>query len=272
MNGFALRKWVFILFLSLLSSISRGQLRVCTWNIANLGGSKSIDALQYIANTIKSYHLVAIQEVVASIEGPRAVARIDSLLDVMGGNWEFVISNPTDGPGVERYAFIWNTRKVKLLDSPVLIAALADSIDREPFLGKFLYKKDTCWVLNFHAVPTAKKPANEIVKLFDYISTMPKRRWICLGDFNLSFTHNAYSPWIDAGYTDAVNNALTSLKMEERNGERFANSYDHIIYHTAKYKSLKAGIIDFTKDFESLRASRKVSDHVPVYAVFKFVK
>jgi deoxyribonuclease-1-like protein len=43
-----------------------------------------------------------------------------------------------------------------------------------------------------------------------------------------------------------------------------ASKFDNIWYNSSKIKTLNAGIIHFYKDFESLLAARKTSDHVPV--------
>ena len=43
-----------------------------------------------------------------------------------------------------------------------------------------------------------------------------------------------------------------------------SSKFDNIWYNSSKIKIVNAGIIHFYKDFESLLAARKISDHDPV--------
>lgn len=84
----------------------------------NLGKSKSDSELEVMANAIKSYDVIAIQEVVSGHGGAIAISRLVSILNRKGSKWEFVISNSTtsNNPSSrERYAFIWKPSIVKKL-------------------------------------------------------------------------------------------------------------------------------------------------------------
>ena len=61
----------------------------------NLGKSKSDSELDIMANSIKSFDIIAVQEVVAGTGGALAVSRLVSILNRKGTKWEYVISNPT---------------------------------------------------------------------------------------------------------------------------------------------------------------------------------
>ncbi|MCX7744448.1 MAG: endonuclease/exonuclease/phosphatase family protein [Flavobacteriales bacterium] len=257
----------FSLTFFLLQGIS--QIRFCSWNIANLGKSKDQASLSYISSTLKNFDLIAIQEVNTGTDGIRAIKIIDSLLELNGSSWDFAVSEPTSGKGSERYAYLWNTKKIKLCGFPWLNQELADSMDREPYLGRFALKKDTFLIANLHAVPTAKNPAREIAQLHRIYELHKKERLIYAGDFNLTFTHKAYDSLRTRTYLDAINDIKTSLKTEIRENEKFANSYDHILYPADRVSSNAGGIIDITLDFESLKACRKISDHVPIWAVLQ---
>ena len=65
----------------LWSSWVNAQLSVVTWNIQNLGKSKSTEEIEFIAQTLKSYDVLAIQEVVAGNGGAQAVARLADALN-----------------------------------------------------------------------------------------------------------------------------------------------------------------------------------------------
>jgi hypothetical protein len=81
----------------------------------NLGKSKSDSELMVMANAIKSYDIIAIQEVVAGYGGAKAVSRLVAILNTKGSKWDYVISNPTTSANPstrERYAFIWKPSSV----------------------------------------------------------------------------------------------------------------------------------------------------------------
>ena len=52
------------------------QVKLLSWNIENLGISKSEDEIVFISKVINDYDVVAIQEVVAGYGGAQAVAKL----------------------------------------------------------------------------------------------------------------------------------------------------------------------------------------------------
>jgi endonuclease/exonuclease/phosphatase family metal-dependent hydrolase len=49
------------------------QTKLISWNIANFGQSKSDKTIHYIANYLRDYDIIAVQEVVAGYGGVQAV-------------------------------------------------------------------------------------------------------------------------------------------------------------------------------------------------------
>ena len=78
------QKYKLLLLFVFLISISYAQVSVCSWNIMNLGKSKSNSELEVMANSIKSYDVIAIQEVVAGPGGAQAVSRLVAILNTKG--------------------------------------------------------------------------------------------------------------------------------------------------------------------------------------------
>ena len=64
------------LFLLLYTSSLFSQPKLLSWNLENLGKSKSEGEITFIANTVKDFDIVALQEVVACDGGAQAVARL----------------------------------------------------------------------------------------------------------------------------------------------------------------------------------------------------
>ena len=133
---------IFCLFLFLFSNSFYSQTRLLSWNLQNFGKSKSNQEIEFIANTIKNYDIIAIQEVVAGNGGAQAVARLAEALNQKGEKWDYRISNPTSSitHGTERYAFVWKTSKLKLKGKPWLERNYHLEIEREPYFATFEIK------------------------------------------------------------------------------------------------------------------------------------
>ena len=57
-----------VLFFS-FSNHSETPVNICSWNLKDFGKTKSDAEIEFIANTVKDYDIVLIQEVVAKYEG-----------------------------------------------------------------------------------------------------------------------------------------------------------------------------------------------------------
>ena len=114
-HSMLLLKRTAILIFLLLHNAFYGQTALLSWNLENFGKSKSDSEINFIANTLKSYDILAIQEVVAGPGGAQAVARLVDELNRKGSKWDYVVSDPTSSSAnkKERYAFIWKTAKIK---------------------------------------------------------------------------------------------------------------------------------------------------------------
>src|SRR5690606_1961976 len=85
-------------------------LTLASWNIQDLGQSKNTEEIAFMANVLKDFDMVAIQEVVAKHPaGAQKVAELADELNRRGAKWDYRISDPTKSPSVymsERYAFL----------------------------------------------------------------------------------------------------------------------------------------------------------------------
>lgn len=104
-----------LFFLISISVSGQTSISICSWNLKDFGKSKNDEEIEFIANTIKSYDAIAIQEVIAGYGGPQAVARLHAALNRKGFKWDYVISEPTSGTmyKTERYAFIWENQQTE---------------------------------------------------------------------------------------------------------------------------------------------------------------
>lgn len=262
-----IQKIAFLLFYS-LSVFS--QPKLLSWNIENLGKSKSDMELAFMANTVKDFDIVAIQEVVAGDGGAQAVARLAAELNRKGTKWDYTISEPTSSSAykTERYAFLWKTANVQKMGKAWLERKYHLEIDREPYLCTFKYEGKPFTVVNFHAITKSKQPETEI-KYFKFLpDEYPTLNLIFVGDFNCPQSHTVFNPLKKMGYKPILTHQKTSLKKECVNGECLASEFDNLFYNSSKIKIVNSGVILFYENFNSLQEARKISDHIPIWVAF----
>jgi endonuclease/exonuclease/phosphatase family metal-dependent hydrolase len=259
-----------IIFLLCSGTTVLAQVKLVSWNIQNFGKSKSDVEINFIANTLKNYDIIAIQEVVAGYGGAQAVAKLADELNRKGEKWDYVISNPTSSTPykMERYAFIWKTAQIKKIGRAWLEKKYHLEIDREPFYCTFEYKKNKFTVVNFHAITKSQQPETEI-KYFKFLPAIyPDLNLLFVGDFNCPQSHTVFIPLKEMGYQSILVNQKTSLKQQVKNNKYLASEYDNMFYNTSKVNRIDKGIISFHNNFGSLKEARMISDHIPIWFEF----
>lgn len=259
-----------ILLFILLTTTSFSQVKLLSWNVENLGSSKSDSAITHIANTIKNYDVVALQEAVAGDGGAQAVAKLADELNRKGAKWDYVVSDPTSSSAykTERYAFLWKTSKVKKIGKAWLEKKYHLEIDREPFYATFEYNKKQFTLVNFHAITKSKQPETEI-KFFKYLPALYSNlNLLFVGDFNCPQSHTVFNPLKKMGYKSAFVNQKTSLKKECKNNNCLASEFDNIWYNSSKLTIKNAEVIHFYSNFTTLKKAREISDHIPIVVNF----
>ncbi|MDR7373006.1 endonuclease/exonuclease/phosphatase family protein [Flavobacterium aquidurense] len=259
--------------LLIFSLLSFSQTKILSWNLENFGKSKSEVELNFIANTVLDYDIIAIQEVVAGYGGAQAIAKLSAILNEKGSKWNYIVSDPTSSSSykAERYAFIWKTSTAKLQGNSWLEKKYHSEIDREPYFATFEIGKKTITLVNFHAITKNKQPETEI-KYFKFLPVeYPNLNLVFMGDFNCPQSHTVFNPLKKSGYTAILQNQKTSLKQKCKNDGCLASEFDNIFYKTSSLDYKNSGIISFYQNFNSLQEARKISDHIPIWFEF-FVK
>lgn len=249
------------------------QVKLLSWNIENLGKSKSDAEITYIAETIRNYDVVAIQEVVAGYGGAQAVARLAAALNRKGTQWQYDISAPTVSSAykTERYAFLWKPSAVKKIGKSWLEIKYQNQIDREPYFATFSYQGKQFTVVNFHAITKSKQPETEI-KYFKFLpQEYPTLNLLFVGDFNCPQSHSVFNPLKKMNYKPIFTNQKTSLKHRCINKDCLASEFDNIFYNYNRVQQIQAGVLPFYTDFNSLQLARQISDHTPIWLSFKLL-
>jgi deoxyribonuclease-1-like protein len=268
------RKYLLILFIFIQASGYAQEITVCSWNLKDFGRSKSEETIKIMANTLKAFDLVALQEVVPGPAGPQAVARLVDQLNRSGEAWSYAISLPTSGTAYtsERYAFIWKPKKLKMVGEAWLEKKYSTKIDREPFYGRFSVGRSVFTLVNFHAIPKSKQPETEIKYLKLIPELYPRDNLVFLGDFNLPQSHSVFNPLKKLGYQPVLVKQKTSLRQKCILDDCLASEFDNIFYKKQKFNLKSSGIIHFYRFFADLKLARRVSDHVPIYVTFNFAR
>ena len=259
--------YILLVLLFYYNSGFSGIVSICTWNLKDLGNSKSDSEIKYITGILKKYDINVIQEVVAISGGTQAVAKLVDALNRSGSSWDYCISDPTSSSAykAERYAFIWNKSKVCKVGDAWLEKKYNLEIDREPFFATFKKESKIFTLVNFHAKTKSMQPETE-VKYFKFLpAEYPNLNLIFCGDFNLPESHSVFNPLKTMGYFSLLQGQKTTLRDRCLSDGCLASEFDNIFYKGSFIKVLDKGVIHFYRDFPDLEAAKLISDHVPVW-------
>ena len=109
------------------------NLLLLTWNIAHFGDNKPDEAIAYMAEIMKRFDIIAIQEVKDNLCG------LQALQEKLGKNYRFIFSDPSGNN--ERLAFCYYKRNVKftgLAAEVVKNPGLGAEKDRQPNFAQYL--------------------------------------------------------------------------------------------------------------------------------------
>jgi endonuclease/exonuclease/phosphatase family metal-dependent hydrolase len=257
---------LFIFYFVLLNA----QVKVCSWNLCDMGKSKSAESIEQMAHILKEFDVVALQEIVAGAEGAKAVIKLVDELETTGFKWSYSISNPTIGNKQkrERYAFLWKPSKVKQIGKPWLDNNFEQEIEREPYLCTFQYEEKNFTLVNFHAITKRLQPETEIKYFKFYPSKYPTLNLIFAGDFNCPQNHTVFGPLKRMGFSPALTNIKTTLKQTCVR-DCTASEFDNFFADANKIEIRDSGAISFYKTSATFEAARKLSDHLPIWMTFK---
>ena len=259
----------FILFLFLGgTSLFAQYVKLLTWNIQDFGATKDETELEFMADVMKDYDIVAIQEVVTNPKGVQKLAHLADILNRKGSRWDYKYSDPTDSPPykTERYAYLWKPKKAKLIGDPWLWKTAAGFIDREPFFARFEVDSRPLLLVNYHARRYDQQPEREIKYFRQLPDEYPNDILVFVGDFNVKPKHSVFNPLKKMGYRQVLkDHQKTTLKRKCKKGNYGSHSIDNILYPAQKTLFENGGVVDFVGGCENLTEARKISDHLPVF-------
>ena len=196
---------------------------LATWNIRDFDsnkfghGPRLREALMYMAEIVSTFDLVAVQEV------NRDLRPLRNLMDRLGPDWDYIVTDTTEGRGgnEERLAFLYNRHKILFRnvageivlpkgrkiqtrrkkkkegeDGSVIEFIEEDDLQfaRTPFMVAFQngwYKFNLCTVHIYYGANFGNKldqrveEIGEIAEFFKRRQKNSKEDYILLGDFNI---------------------------------------------------------------------------------------
>ncbi|MGS4346112.1 endonuclease/exonuclease/phosphatase family protein [Myroides odoratus] len=265
MPRFSRATLVFLLWITPILLFS--QVKIMTWNLKNVGSSKTTEHISYIAKIVKQADIVAIQEVVTNPSGAQTIAALHEELNrKSGAKWAYALSDPTVSSPYrsERYAYLWKTKQVKLQKKAFLEPTYQEEIEREPYMATFQYKDIHFTLVSLHALPKKHQPEKEIKYLKFLPEVYADKNLIFLGDFNTSESNTVFNPLKKQGYTPVFTNQKTSLRQKCIENDCLASEYDNIFLQQTLFTVKSSEAILFFNDFDTLKEANKVSDHLPL--------
>ncbi len=254
---------------------------IASWNIQQFGETKSSDSVRLgrIANVLKEFDVVAIQEIVhAPSQGQIVVDRLTAeLRNQHRRTYDHVLGPRTGCPGgrTEQYAVLFDSEILELVNSRTVAddPGATDNVCRDPLVAKLKLRNTAArFTFTLIVVHTDPNPAsaltrdlNALGRIYQGVQTHDAQDddVILLGDLNASpssFSGLANVP--DLVY--AVPDSGTMVRGASRN--------DNIVFQwgpTSEDYTGRASVFQVVHFLGiSEQDANRLSDHQPVYAVF----
>ncbi len=276
------------------------NLLVATWNVRafgavfesfdeNLGSPKrNLRGLAYLAEVIRHFDVVALQEVKRETTGLRFLLR-----EFLGPSWQAILSDVTVGAAgnSERLAFLYDQRRVQpsglageVVLPPSPLGNPVEQFDRTPYICGFQAGSERFSLLTAHIrfgdSPQDRIPEISALSAFtaDEIrdrakeQTAEETNLIVLGDFNIDARGNnpLFQAFIQNGLF--VPQQLLGLRTTSGAKDKFFDQIAWFMGDLSLSFNQKAGVVDFAgavfQELTTSQMSFRVSDHFPLWVEF----
>ena len=242
-------------------TIEDNTITVATFNVQNLGRDKAYQ-VPNVARIVEQFDIVAIQEVMNYDNGTKGKLAIEAIVDSLGNNWNFIISDEANGTEsaansnslytFEFYAFIWNTNKIELINNSALlwneeanpIAELTEQerqFDREPYFASFKSVQGNLdfTLISFHAAAPGKSWRDDEIKrlkiVYEYVQDLDANQndiFLC-GDFNTPVNKGDWDTLKSVSSMTHILSKDDKTTVDKSTGKLSNNQYDTFWYQSA---------------------------------------
>ncbi len=230
------------------------------------------DVMEYLADIVKEFDILAIQEV-RNPTGKPVEALVNRVNEEHPG-YSYLISQPLGRSSTkEEYAFIYQTQRVEFKEgSDYVYDDSQDTFEREPYIAWFSSGGFDYVLVDIHTKPD--DATKEIMALEEVVKDALRRisgerDVIILGDFNADGRY--FSEAVDTGirgkdFVWAIPDSMdTTVAASE-------NTYDRVVFlaaYTGEDYTGESGVMVLEDMFGITKTeAKRISDHYPVYAVF----
>ncbi len=284
------------------TKITDRNLLIASWNIRMLGGlhpefaenadspKRNLRALAIIAETVRRFDVVAIQEIRRQTTAVRAL--VD---DFLGPDWGLILTDVTVGASGngERLGFVFDRRRLRpsglageIVLPPAAGGEPVEQFDRTPYIVGFEAGGTRFSLVTAHIKygDTPEDRRAELEAFAEFTATELRDRArvndreigtvITLGDFNIDERGDnpLFGAFVSRGLV--VPEQLRGLKTTFGTEPKF---YDQIAWFMGSDMRLpftgQAGVVDFMgavfQELTPLETSFRVSDHFPLWAEFE---
>ena len=250
----------------------RPTIRIANWNIRIFSDNSRDDTeIRMIAEILIDYDFIAIIE----IRDERVLMRTESVLQGMGRDYDYLISQPVGATQKERYAFLYDPQIVNVVEDGEVFPDPNDVFLREPYYATFRAGQFDFTVIAVHVVygnlvGPRQAEVQALAQVFQSVQAadVSEQDVILLGDFNREPNDQvAYAPLLAIPFMDYLFDL--PLKSHIRDSSLYDNIFfqtNHVIEYTSENGIERFDETDFGND--DAAANLAVSDHRPVWATF----
>ena len=254
------------------SAPTESELRIASWNIRVFSdGSRDDEELAAITDVLVEYDFIAVVE----LRDETVLERTQAMLSLMGREYNYVISEPV-GRGVkERYAFLFDSELVDVIEPGELFPDPNDVFIREPYFATFRADKFDFTAIAVHviwgkSVAQRRSELKELAEVFQKVqaSDPTEQDVLLMGDFNRDPSDTkGYGPLLSIPTMEYL------FELPEKSHIKDSSLYDNIFFqgnYVTEFTG-ERGIDRFDEmyfDNDDDAALKAVSDHRPVWAEF----
>jgi len=250
-------------------------IKVAAFNIQVFGQAKrgKPEVMGVLVDVAREFDVMLVQEIRDS-SGETAPAYLD-LINGEGAIYAYIESERLGrSTSKESYAYYWNTETVEYLEgSAYVYNDTGDVFEREPYVASFSSGGFDFTLVGIHVKPddAENEIGNLTLVVASILASAPvEGDVIVMGDFNADggyFDEDGPSPLIGEGYHWIVENSYDTMTKTDW-------TYDRIVLldgtYLGEYVTGSCQVFYFDAVYGiSQELTEDVSDHYPVYAVYR---
>jgi len=247
------------------------NITIASFNLRKFSdASRTDEELNKVTDVMKQFDLIAAQEVLGNT---KILNRTINILNKKTGKkYKYAVSIPVGNVQKERYAFIYDTSKIKINGEGKVYNDKYDKFIREPFYANFKANEFDFTLMTIHilygnSAADRTGEMKQIANVYEYFQGLDDKEndMILTGDFNTEPGQANFE------YIQEIPNIKLAITKGKSTLGKNGNLYDNIIFDsgTQEYTNSKGiYLFDEILEMDKDKAQEMVSDHRPVYAVF----